>query len=292
MQWVFRFPISIFGKKDLQGRRGFDIVAGMDDAVMTVGNMDLQAVSPDPELEAMLKAGVHLGHAKSKDHPSMKEHIFGVRNTVSVLDLTRTSAALAKAEAFLKERVARGGLILLVGTRPAARQIILDITAATAMPYFTERWIGGTLTNFKVIRKRIEYMETLEKEKASGEFEKYTKKERMMRDEEITRLKKMFDGLRTLSRLPDAVVVVDTPEATTAVHEARLMKIPLVALCDTNANASQIDFAIPSNDDALPAVRYMMGRIGEAIEEGLRIRSMNQEVGTKETESQSAAGGQ
>lgn len=242
----------------------------MDEAVMIGENMRLQAVSPDPELEAMMKAGVHLGHAKTKDHPSMKEHIFGVRNTVSVIDLTRTRTALAKAEAFVKERVAKGGLILLVGTRPAARQIILDITAHTAMPYFTERWIGGTLTNFKVIRKRVDQLETWEKEKASGEFEKYTKKERMMREEEIVRLKKMFEGLRTLTRLPDAVVVVDTTEDTTAVHEANLMKIPLVALCDTNANATQIDYPIPSNDDALPAVRYMVGRIGEAIEEGLR----------------------
>ncbi len=247
----------------------------MDDAVMTAENTGLPVVSPSPELEAMMKAGVHLGHSKSKDHPSMKEHIFGVRNTVSVIDLTRTSTALTKAEQFLKERVAKGGLILLVGTRPAARQIILDITAATAMPYFTERWIGGTLTNFKVIRKRIEYLETLEKEKAAGEFEKYTKKERMMREEEIVRLKKMFEGLRMLSRLPDAVFVVDTTEDTTAVHEARRMKIPIVALCDTNANANEIDYAIPSNDDALPAVRYMVGRIGTAIEEGLREKQKN-----------------
>lgn len=218
----------------------------------------------------MMKAGVHLGHAKSKDHPSMKEYIFGVRNTVSVFDLTQTRTALARAEAFLKGRAAHGGLILLVGTRPAARRIILDIAERTAMPYFTERWIGGALTNFKVIRKRVEYLETLEKEKASGEFEKYTKKERMGREEEIVRLKKMFDGLRTLTRLPDAVFVVDTTEDTTAVAEATRMKIPLAALCDTNADARAIDYPIPSNDDALPAVRYMVGRIGEAIEEGLR----------------------
>lgn len=226
--------------------------------------------APDAELEAMMKAGVHLGHAKTKDHASMKEHIFGVRNTVSVIDLTHTREALAAAEAFLKERVSKGGLILLVGTRPAARQIILDIAAQTTMPYFTERWIGGTLTNFKVIRKRVEYLETLEKEKASGGFEKYTKKERMKKEEEIVRLKKMFDGLRALIRLPDAVFVVDTTEDTTAVHEARLIKIPIVALCDTNADASLVGYPIPSNDDALPAVRYMVGRIGEAIEEGLK----------------------
>lgn len=259
----------------MQGSRAFDIVFAMDEALMTGENAALPPVALDPELEAMVKAGVHLGHAKTKNHPSMKDAIFGVRNTVSVIDLTKTREAFARAEAFLKERVARGGLILLVGTRPAARKIVLDISAATAMPYFTERWIGGTLTNFKVIRKRVEYLETLEKEKAAGDFEKYTKKERMMREEEITRLKKMFDGLRTLVRLPDAVVIVDTTEDTTAVREARLMHIPIVALCDTNANAAEIDYPIPSNDDALPAVRYMMGKIGDVIEEGLRDKQKN-----------------
>ena len=231
----------------------------------------------DPELEAMMKAGVHLGHAKTKDHASMKEYIFGVRNTVSVLDLTLTRPALARAEEFLKATGARGGTALLVGTRPAARSAILDAAGRTRMPYFVERWIGGTLTNFTVIRKRVEYLERMEQEKASGEFEKYTKKERMKKEEEIVRLKKMFDGLRPMTRLPDAVFVVDTTEDTTAVREARLMRIPLVALCDTNADASLIDYPIPSNDDALPAVRYMVGRIGAAIEEGLREKQKNAE---------------
>jgi len=252
-----------------------------------------QAVSaPDPELEAMVKAGVHLGHAKSKDHPSMKGHIFGVRNTVSVLDLTATKTALARAEAFLKDRVSKGGLILLVGTSPVARKVILDLAERTRMPYFTERWIGGALTNFKVIAKRVEHLQTLEREKASGEFEKYTKKERSMRDQEIERLKKNFDGLRTLSRMPDAVVVIDTTHDTTAVSEARRMKIPLVALCDTNADASKIDYAIPANDDALSAVRYMTERIGAAIEEGLRMGIVNQEARAKEKESQPSGANQ
>lgn len=254
--------------------------------VMAVGLSSAPAA--DHELEAMIKAGVHLGHAKSKDHPSMKEYIFGVRNTVSVLDLTATKAALVRAEGFLKERVSSGGLILLVGTSPAARKAILEAATRTKMPYFTERWIGGTLTNFKVIAKRVEYLKTLEREKTSGEFEKYTKKERMMRDEEIERLKKNFDGLRALSRMPDAVVVVDTTHDTTAVAEARRMKVPLVALCDTNADASKIDYPIPANDDALPAVRYMVDRLASAVEDGLRIGMANQEARIKEKEIQSA----
>ena len=244
----------------------------MNEDTMTIETgAAMPAFVADPELETMIKAGVHLGHAKSKDHPSMKEHIFGVRNTVSVLDLMKTKAMLAQAEEFLKECAGRGGLVLFVGTRPAARNAILEVATRTGMPYFTERWIGGALTNFKVIRKRVEYLEMLEKEKASGEFEKYTKKERMVRDEEIIRLKKLFDGLRRLTRLPDAVFVVDTTEDTTAVREARRMHVPVVALCDTNADARAVDHVIPSNDDALPAVRYMVARIGAAIEDGLKM---------------------
>lgn len=259
-----------------------------------IAHNDLSPAIPvaDPELEAMIKAGVHLGHAKTKDHPTMKGHIFGVRNTLSIIDLARTKLALARATEFLKDTAAHGGSVLLVGTRPAARQIILDVGTRTSMPYFTERWIGGTLTNFKVISKRVEYMETLEREKASGELEKYTKKERLGKAEEHVRLKRFFDGLRTLKRLPAAVFIVDITHDDTAVREGRRMKIPVVALIDTNANADMVDYPIPSNDDALPAVRYMVGRIGDAIEEGLKIGIANQEARIKEKEGQPAESGQ
>ena len=239
-----------------------------------VTSLEHQAQSPlataDAELEAMAKAGIHMGHAKTKDNASMKPYIFGVRNTISIIDLGATKAALARAAEFLKDTVSRGGLVLMVGTRPAARKIILDVAARTGMPYFTERWIGSTLTNFKVIGKRVEYMEQLEREKASGEVEKYTKKERMKREEELVRLKRFFDGLRPMKRLPSAVFIVDITHDDTAAREARRMKIPVVALTDTNSDYRSVDYPIPSNDDALPAVRYMVGRIGEAIEEGLK----------------------
>lgn len=248
-------------------------------------NKVLEAPILDQEIEAMLKAGVHLGHAKTKNHPAMQPYIFGVRNTISVLDLTKTKEKLAVALGFLKKVASAKGLILLVGTRPAAKKIIKEIAEKTQMSYFIERWIGGALTNFKVISQRVEYMEQLEKEKVSGEFEKYTKKERMKKEEEIVRLKKLFDGLRTLKRLPDAVFIVDITEDTTAVREARRMKIPIVALCDTNSPCDQVDYPIPSNDDALPAVRYMVGRIGETIEEGQReaVVKIESEGGSLET---------
>lgn len=244
----------------------------MADTKITAENsniLDIVSVT-DQEMEEMLKAGVHLGHAKSKNHPAMQPYIFGVRNTISVIDLVKTKEFLSKAVEFIKSTAAKGGMVLLVGTRPAAKKVILDVAEKTGMPYFTERWIGGTLTNFKVIRGRVDYLEKLEEERAAGEFEKYTKKERLKKEEEIARLKKNFEGIRVMKRLPSAVFIVDINEDSTAVREARRMKIPIVALCDTNSNADLVDYPIPSNDDALPAVRYMVGKIGEAIEEGQR----------------------
>lgn len=232
----------------------------------------------DSELEDMIKAGVHFGHAKSKTHPSMQPYIFGIRNTVSLLDLTKTKEKLNKALNFIKEVAAKNGLILLVGTRPAARKVIFAVAEKTKMPYFTERWIGGTLTNFKVISKRVEYMEELERAKTAGELVKYTKKERMKKEEEISKLNQNFNGLRNLKRLPDALFVVDITHDDTAIREARRIKIPIVALADTNSNADLVNYPIPANDDALPAVGYMVGRIGEAIEEGLREASEKSEM--------------
>lgn len=226
------------------------------------------SVAKDAEIEAMMKAGVHLGHSKSKSHPSMKPYIYGVRNTIAIIDLLKTKEKLASALEFIHTIAARGGLIMLVGTRPGAHMLISSIAERTGMPSFTERWIGGALTNFKVIRKRVEKMETLEREKATGEFEKYTKKERMHKNEEIVRLNRFFNGLRKLTRMPDAVFITDITHDTTAVQEAKRMGIAVIALADTNSNVTLIDYPIPSNDDALPAVTYMLERIETAIQEG------------------------
>lgn len=233
----------------------------------------LNSIQPtDPELEAMLKAGVHLGHAKSKNHPSMLPFIFGTRNSISIIDLTKTKEKLAVALGFLKSVAERGGLILLVGTRPSARAAIRELAQETSMPYFAERWIGGTLTNFKVISKRVEHMEMLEQERASGGLDKYTKKERMKKNEELERLVRNFDGIRTLKRLPDALFVVDMNEDKTAVAEAHIIKISVVALADTNSNARLAEWPIPANNDALPAVRFMAAKVKGAILEGQQLQ--------------------
>lgn len=232
--------------------------------------LEIPAQPIDPEIEEMSKAGVHLGHAKSKFHPSMAPFAFGVRNSVTLIDLTKTKEKLDLARDYIRTIVAKKGILLLVGTRPAAKKIIREMGEKTGMPYFTERWIGGTLTNYKVVSKRVEYLERLIEEKRTGEFEKYTKKERMKKEEEIERLTKFFGGVRTLKRMPDAVFVVDTTHDLIAVNEARKVKIPVIALVDTNSNADLVTWPIPANDDALPAVRYMCGRILAAIEDGIR----------------------
>ena len=265
----------------LQDEWPYARIFGMNQADLEQINSESSSVFSDSETEQMLKAGVHLGHAKSKNNSSMKPYIFGVRNTISVIDLLKMKEKLADASRFLTDVAARGGIILLVGTRPAARKIILEIAEKLDMPYFVERWIGGTLTNFKVFTKRIEYMIELERALASGELTKYTKWEQIQKTTELERLKRFFNGLRALKRLPDAVFVVDTTYDTTAVNESKKMKIPLVALVDTNANADRVDYPIPSNDDARSAVRYMVGRVGDAIDRGIR-----QMQGVKESATQ------
>lgn len=222
----------------------------------------------DPVIEEMLKAGVHIGHSRTKRNPAMDPYIFGLRNNIQVVDLAATKELLEKALVFIGDLCSKDKIILLVGTGPSAKGIIEEAGAQTNMPRVTGRWIGGTLTNFKTILARIQTMEKLEEEKSSGEFEKYTKKEKMMREKEIASLKKNFEGLRLLKKLPDAVFVADTIHDNLAVREANRVKIPVIALCDTNSDPRPVAYVIPSNDNALSAVKYMVNRIKEAILEG------------------------
>lgn len=226
------------------------------------------APEDDSEIKAMIDAGVHMGHAKQRRHPAMEPYIWTVRGGISVIDLVKTKEKLEEALAFLKSVSQKGGLILFVGTRPAARTTVAETAKTLGMPYVTERWIGGTLTNFKVISKQVEMLSQLEGKLAGGEFEKYTKKERLGFEKEIARLKINFDGLRSLTRLPAALFVVNVPHENIAVREAVRMRIPVVALTDTNADPRMISHPVPSNDDALPVIRYMLDRARKAVENG------------------------
>lgn len=237
---------------------------------MTTAAAENLAVTPgaDPEGLEMLEAGVHVGHVRSKRHPAMAPYVWGLRANVEIIDLMKTKEKLAAALAFLKQTAREGKLILFAGTRPSAKDLIRQTAEELGYPYVNQRWIGGTLTNFWVIRKRIETLEGLEHEKATGGFEKYTKWEQLELEKKMERLREHFDGLRRLSKLPDAVVIVDISHDKIALQEAARVKTPVVALTDTNTDPRKIAYPVPSNDDARPAVAYMLGRMKAAICEG------------------------
>lgn len=213
----------------------------------------------------MLKAGVHFGHKKSNWNPKMRLYIFGLRNNIHIIDLEKTMEELGKAIIFIKEIIKKNGKILFIGTRPQSQDLVLDTAKNCKMPYVVFRWVGGLLTNFKTIRKRVEYLIELEKNKASGELGKYTKREQKKISEQIEKLKKKFEGIKKLEELPEAILVLSVKEQTSAIREARRKKIPIIALVDTDSDPSLVDYPIPSNDDAVSVLKFMLGKIEEII---------------------------
>ena len=217
----------------------------------------------------MLKAGVHFGHKKSKRHPKMEQYIYTTRNGINILDLGQTILKLNEAAAYVKKISSENGTILFVGTKRQAKKIIKDAAQKCDVPYVTERWLGGTFTNFSKITASINRLEKMIEQKESGEFEKkYNKKERLELDREIKRLEKKFGGIMNMKKLPDVVFIVDIKEDITTVNEARSKNVPVVALVDTNVDPSQIDYPIPSNDDAVRAIELMTNVITNAVIEG------------------------
>ncbi|MDP2637211.1 MAG: 30S ribosomal protein S2 [bacterium] len=221
----------------------------------------------DPVLDEMSKAGLQFGHKTSKTHPKMKLYIAGIRNTVHIFNLEKTKEKLDEALVFVKELRKEGKVLLLVGTKVQIRNLVKSAAEECDIPYVVERWIGGTLTNFETIQKRVTYMKELEEKKQSGELEKYTKKEQMQFNKEIMDLEKKYGGVRNLPRLPDAVFILDLDENNLALREAVKKEIKIVALCDTNINPALVDYPIPANDDAVSSVGYILGKLGEAIKD-------------------------
>lgn len=216
----------------------------------------------------MLKAGVHFGHQQSRRHPKMDPFIFTTRGGVSIINLEKTKTALLQASSYLREVVAAGGNVLFVATKRQARDIVQAAAQKAGMPYVVERWIGGLFTNFNHVHQLIANLDRLKSERASGELEKYTKKEQLDFEEEIVRLEKLVGGLGSMERLPQAVFVVDIKTEKTAVREANGVHIPVVAMCDTNVNPVAIQYPIPANDDATKAIAFVCDVLVEAIAEG------------------------
>ena len=214
----------------------------------------------------MLKAGVHFGHKKSKKHPKMDEYVFGVRNGISIIDLSKTKGKLAEAADFARKISEKDGVVLFVGTKRQASKIIEAAAKKCEMPYVSERWLGGTFTNFDKILIGKKRLESLIEEQESGELaRKYTKKEVREIEREMKRLEIKFGGIRKISRIPDAVFIVDIIEEETAVLEALAKKVPIIAITDTNTNPSHISHPIPANDDAIRSIELVTNVIADAI---------------------------
>ncbi|MCK5085396.1 30S ribosomal protein S2 [Candidatus Parcubacteria bacterium] len=214
----------------------------------------------------MLKAGVHFGHKKAKKHPKMDEYIFSIRNEISIIDLSKTKSKLNEAINFVKDVSSNGGTVLFIGTKKQAKKIIKETAEKCGMPYVTERWLGGTFTNFEKIIASIKRLESIVSQKESGELEKkYNKKERLEIDREIIRLERKFGGIKNMKKIPDAVFVIDIKENDIAVIESGTKKIPIIALVDTNADPSLVDYPIPANDDAIGSITLMASAVANAI---------------------------
>jgi small subunit ribosomal protein S2 len=225
-------------------------------------------------MKSLLEAGVHFGHRTRRWNPRMRPFIFTERNGIHIIDLQQTMGKLEEAYNFARETVAQGGTILFVGTKRQAQETVQAEALRCGMPYVTERWLGGTLTNFRTIRSRIDYMLKLEERQANGDLDKLPKKEALLLTREMAKLQHRLGGLKEMRRLPKVVFVVDTKHEELAIAEATTLQIPIVAMCDTNSDPSPIAYPIPSNDDAIRAIKLLCGKIADAAIEGKNIRGV------------------
>jgi small subunit ribosomal protein S2 len=223
-------------------------------------------------MKSLLETGVHFGHRTQKWHPKMKPFIFTERNGIHIIDLQQTVSSLETAYNLTRDTVARGGTILFLGTKRQAQEAIQKEAERCSMPYVNQRWLGGTLTNWKTIKEQINELKRLEDGKASGKFAALTKKENLIIDRRVVKLMDRIGGIRTLNKLPDLLFIVDVRREATAVHEANVLGVPIIALVDTNCDPSGVDYVIPSNDDAIRAIKLMTAKIADAALDGLNMR--------------------
>ncbi len=225
-------------------------------------------------MKSLLEAGVHFGHRTRRWHPRMKPFIFTERNGIHIIDLQQTMGKLEEAYNFVRDTAAEGGTLLFVGTKRQAQETISQEAQRSGMPFVNQRWLGGTLTNFRTIRSRIDYLVRLEERQANGELDKLPKKEALMLTRELNKLQTRLGGLKEMRRLPKAIFIVDTRHEEIAIHEANSLGIPIVAMCDTNSDPDPISYPIPSNDDAIRAIKLITGKIADAVVEGKNIRGV------------------
>ncbi|BAT72422.1 small subunit ribosomal protein S2 [Thermosulfidibacter takaii ABI70S6] len=222
-------------------------------------------------MKQLLEAGVHFGHQTRRWNPKMAPYIYTARNGIHIIDLQKTLQMMEQAYQFVRDRVAEGAKVLFVGTKKQAKDAIEEEATRCGMFFVNHRWIGGTLTNFKVIRQSIEKLKEMEKMMEEGAFENYTKKERMRLMRKIQKLQRNYKGIKEMEELPDIIYIVDPRKERNAVKEARKVGIPIVAIVDTNCDPDEIDVIIPGNDDAIRAIRLITSKIADAVIEGQHI---------------------
>ena len=223
-------------------------------------------------MKALLESGVHFGHRTNKWDPRMKPYIFTERNGIHIIDLQQTVKLLNQGYNIIRDTVANGGNVLFVGTKRQAQETVAEEAVRCGMPYVTERWMGGMLTNWDTMYKRIQELERLEKVRDSEEIGRLTKKEGLLIEREITRLMTRLSGARIMKRRPDLLFIIDVGREDAAVREANLLKIPIVAMVDTNCNPQNVDYVIPSNDDAIRAIKLLVAKVADAVLEGKAMR--------------------
>jgi len=228
-------------------------------------------------MKALLETGVHFGHRTRKWNPRMKPYIFTERNGIHILDLQQTLESINEAYALIRDEVARGGTILFVGTKRQAQETIEVEANRCGMPYVNFRWLGGTLTNWSTIRARIDKLNELERRRDEGEFERLTKREALSMQRMIDKLEGRLGGIRNMKKLPHFLFVVDVRREETAIHEANLLGIPVIALVDTNCDPNDVDYVIPSNDDAIRAIKLLTSLMANAVLEGKALRKEEDE---------------
>lgn len=234
-------------------------------------------------IDSLFAVGAHFGLIRSRRHPSTKPFIFGVKNKVEIFDLEKTVESLEKAKEFIKSQVSTGGLILFVGGKNEARASVLSGAQSAGQPVVAGRWLGGTLTNFQEIKKRIARLEDLTSQREKGELVKYTKKERLLIDREIIKLERDFGGISSMRFAPKALFVIDPKREYIAVAEAKRLNIPVVALASSDCDIRGIDYPIPGNDASQKSIAYFVGQIVDAVLEGKRLATVAPAPATVET---------
>jgi small subunit ribosomal protein S2 len=228
---------------------------------------------PSIVLKELLEAGVHFGHQTKRWNPKMQKFIFGERNGIHIIDLKKTVQRFESACRFVKESVAAGRPVLFVGTKKSVQDIVQQEARRCEMFYVTERWLGGMLTNFQTIRKSIARLDQIEAMQKDGRMDRLPKKEVARLEKEQQRLLKILDGIRKMTGLPGAVFVTDTKKERIAVYEAKRLRIPVVAILDTNCDPEEVDHVIPGNDDSIRSVKLITARLADAVIEGLQLRA-------------------